>query len=133
MELCTPESMGISSEHILNFVKKLDDSRLATHDLLVMRGGKMVFEAYVPFPQDGYGDLVGTQPGERRYHCAASAAWTMPETLMLKVQVLDTYFGVLHARFGFKEDKIGLTMLKCAEGFLDEYEGHAGGQQEKSV
>lgn len=86
---------------------------------------------YAPFPQDGYSDRVGSQPGERRYRCAASAAWTMPDTLMLKVQIIDTYFGLLHMRFGFHDDKVGVIMMKTAEDFLAEYEGHAGGQQER--
>lgn len=84
---------------------------------------------YAPFPQDGYSDRVGTKAGERRYRCASSAAWSSPNTLVLKVQIIDTYFGQLCARFGFAEDEVGISMLKKAEDFLNEYEGHAGGKQ----
>ena len=46
MEFCTPEKMGIRSEKILEYIKVLEESRLATHDILIMRSGKLVFEAY---------------------------------------------------------------------------------------
>ena len=42
MEFCSPEKMGIKSENILNFIKALDDARLATHDVLIMKGGKLL-------------------------------------------------------------------------------------------
>lgn len=80
------------------------------------------------FPQEGYSDLVGsvTAPG-RYYKCAASAAWAEPLKLVLKVQIIDTYFGNLNMVFGFREDKVGVYMCKSAEDFLDEYVGFAGG------
>lgn len=85
---------------------------------------------YALFPQDGYSDEIGSQPGGRRYNCAASAAWDMPNSLMIKVQIIDKYFGNLHIRIGFNQDKIGVTMMKAAEDFLGEYQGHAGGIME---
>ena len=45
MEFCTPEKMGIRSENILEYIKILEQSRLSTHDVILMRGGKIIYEA----------------------------------------------------------------------------------------
>ncbi len=82
------------------------------------------------FPQDGYSDEIGMQPGNRRYRCAASAAWVMPNTLSMKVQIIDTYFGLLHIKFAFVGDEMGVVMSKAAEAFLEEYVGFAGGKMQ---
>lgn len=79
------------------------------------------------FPQDGYSDLVCGLPGQGRYRCAASGAWTSAQTLWLKVQIVDDYFGNMDARFEFASDGslLRLTMQRAAEEFLKEYEGEA--------
>ncbi len=82
------------------------------------------------FPQSGYSDMVGTQSGDRLYDCAASAAWISDDTLMIKVQIIDTYFGNLHIKLGYKGDELGVFMVKTAEDFLDEYQGYASGHME---
>lgn len=46
MNYCTPEKMGISSQNILEYIKKLESSRLSTHDVIIMRKGHIVYEAY---------------------------------------------------------------------------------------
>ncbi|MBQ8683211.1 MAG: beta-lactamase family protein [Clostridia bacterium] len=79
------------------------------------------------FPQDGYADEIGTVSGQRRYACAASAAWTEPHKLALQVQIIDTYFGNLHAVFTFGKADCCVVMQKAAEDFLDEYAGEAVG------
>lgn len=80
------------------------------------------------FPQEGYSDQVGSvaAPGHF-YKCAASAAWVEPSKLFIKVQIIDAYFGNLSMVLGFRDDKLGVYMCKCAEDFLDEYAGFAGG------
>lgn len=82
------------------------------------------------FPQEGYAKDVATvfAPGHY-YDCAASAAWSHEESLIMLVQIIDKYFGRLHIRFAFKENgnKIVLFMDKIAEDFLAEYEGYAEG------
>ena len=83
------------------------------------------------FPQDGYSDLIGTVRGDRRYACAASAAWVEPHKLNLQVQIIDTYFGNLHAIFSFGEKDCCVVMNKAAEDFLGEYCGEAYGVCEK--
>ncbi len=92
--------------------------------------GKNVFSK---FPQSGYSKEVGSVSAEGHlYDCAASAAWIEPRKLFIKVQIIDEYFGNLNMTLGFTEDggKIGVYMAKCAEDFLQEYEGFAGGVRE---
>jgi len=89
--------------------------------------GKNVF---TEFPQDGYSDLVATQSGNRRYKCAASAAWLPNNTMDLKVQIIDTYFGNFDAIVTFKDNSAGIKMTKTAEDFLKEYEGICCGTAE---
>lgn len=52
-EKATPESMGISSKSILNFVKLLDGYRMHTHSIFMARGNQVVAECYyAPFHKD---------------------------------------------------------------------------------
>lgn len=83
------------------------------------------------FPQSGYPDRVGSQSGNRLYDCATSAAWISENDLIIKVQIIDTYFGSLSIHMCFKGKEIALIMRKEAEHFLKEYSGFAGGTQEK--
>ncbi len=88
----------------------------------------MGYNEFGKFPQLGYSDIVGSQKGDRLYGCAASAAWVTDYQLFMKVQIIDTYFGILSINFGFRDDgKLGVYMEKVAEDFLSEYEGFAGG------
>jgi hypothetical protein len=79
------------------------------------------------FPQDGYPDDVATVSGDRRFACAASAAWVEKSKLHLKVQIIDRCFGVLDADFAFQDDCCSVVMNKTAEDFLHEYCGQANG------
>ena len=81
------------------------------------------------FPQEGYSDTVGSQFAKGHYlKCAASGAWTEPQKLFIRVQVIDDYFGILNMNFGFKdENTVGIYMNKMAEDFFDEYKGFATG------
>ena len=83
--------------------------------------------AFGKFPQDGFADEIGTVPGNRRFACAASGAWVDDTKLHVKVQIIDTYFGVLDAVFGFKDNACSIVMQKTAEDFMNEYEGMATG------
>ncbi len=81
------------------------------------------------FPETGYSKEVGSvsEPGHK-YHYAASGAWTAPDTLYLKVQLIDDYFGNFHQYIRFKEDGTAeLSMRKTAEDFLQTYHGDAVG------
>lgn len=81
------------------------------------------------FPQEGYSNETGSQITKNFYYkCACSAAWIEPQKLFLKVQITDKYFGRLNITFGFRSNYVGVYMTKCAENFLDEYNGFAGGK-----
>ncbi|MBR2476745.1 MAG: serine hydrolase [Clostridia bacterium] len=84
--------------------------------------------AFHKFPQEGYSDMVGTEKSGILYDCASSAAWIRENVLQLKVQVIDKYFGNLHAVFNFRNDIVGVRMNKIAENFMNEYHGYAGGK-----
>jgi NAD(P)-dependent dehydrogenase (short-subunit alcohol dehydrogenase family) len=80
------------------------------------------------FPQKGYADQIGTVPSDKLYACAASGAWAREDQLIIKVQIIDDYFGNLNITAGFREDdKLGIFMKKTAEDFLQQYDGFAGG------
>lgn len=88
----------------------------------------MCKNVFTKFPQEGYAKEVGTvRTTGHFYQCASSAAWLEPDKLFIKVQIIDDYFGRLNINLSFKEDKLGVYMNKCAEDFLQEYEGYATG------
>lgn len=89
---------------------------------------KMNENVFFDFPQVGYSDEIGSQPGKRLLHCAASAAWQTENQLFIKVQMLDTYLGRLNIRVAFDEFlNVILDMSKTAEDLLQEYDGRAVG------
>ena len=50
MNYTTPEKMGISSEHIEEYIRVLEDNKLNTHDVIISKGDHIVFEKYwAPF------------------------------------------------------------------------------------
>ena len=85
---------------------------------------------FCDFPEEGYSDLVGSvsEPGHK-YHAAVSGAWHMPDKLFISVQIIDKYFGRANFNIGFTGDRIGVYMNKCAEDFLQTYEGYATGKR----
>ena len=79
------------------------------------------------FPEEGYSKEIASKRADGNYYkCAASAAWTEPKKLFIKVQIIDDYLGNLNISIGFSGEKVGIYMNKVAEGFLNEYEGFAG-------
>lgn len=80
---------------------------------------------FCQFPEYGYSDGVGgavTDDGFT-YRAAVSAGWREEEKLTLRVQIIDRYFGNMRAIFAFRGDEVAVSMQKCAENFLDGYEG----------
>lgn len=52
-EKVTPESLGVSSEKVLSFIKTLDDCRLRNHSIIMSKGDKIFLESYYkPFHKD---------------------------------------------------------------------------------
>ncbi len=80
---------------------------------------------FAKFPQEGYSDQVGGIPCPGNYYDAAfSADWPVENTLRIRVQIIDKYFGNLGILFGFKdENNVTVRMEKTAENFLNEYSG----------
>lgn len=87
---------------------------------------------FCDFPEEGYSDSVGSvfEPGHK-YHAAVSGAWRMPDKLFISVQIIDKYFGRANINVGFRGERIGVYMNKCAEDFLQTYEGYATGERRK--
>lgn len=82
------------------------------------------------FPQEGYSDQVGSERTKGHYYrCATSAAWLNEKKLLIKVQIIDKYFGRMDIILDFAdENKVEINITKTAEYFLDEYFGSATGE-----
>lgn len=85
------------------------------------------------FPQLGYSDEYGNVHEIRdfKYDCAASGGWVEEKKLQIRVQIIDRYFGILIINIGFKdENRCSMRMMKCAEDFLNEYNGWLNAEAE---
>jgi len=82
--------------------------------------GKNIFHK---FPQSGYSDLIGSVPAPcNLYDAAFSADWPSENTLRVRVQIIDKYFGNLSILFAFRdENTVTVHMKKAAEAYLNEY------------
>lgn len=79
------------------------------------------------FPNRNYfGESIGFPKG-KGYRYIASGAWTEEHKFVLRLYVIDDYFGNLTVTFSFKDDYVALRMIKTAEWFLDEYQGFTCG------
>lgn len=86
------------------------------------------------FPEEGYSDMTGSvKAAGNRYYSAVSGAWTMRDSLLICVQIIDKYFGRLNIHVGFQGEYIGIQMNKCAEDFMETYEGYAYGKTAERV
>ena len=91
----------------------------------------MGYNEFAKFPQTGYCDMVAAAPCEgNMYDCATSAIWDDEIKLVIKVQIIDKYFGRLAMSFAFEDDFIDVRMEKTAEHFLNEYEGTTYGKKD---
>ena len=79
------------------------------------------------FPETHCYDKQVETPADRELDCLCSASWTMPFTLLLRAYVVDTNFGNTHIQLSFKDNEVGVMAQKCAEFFMDDYQGFAGG------
>lgn len=53
MKYVTPESVGICSNNIKEFICRLEERGLATHNVILARGNNIFFEKYwAPFHKD---------------------------------------------------------------------------------
>ena len=75
------------------------------------------------FPETHYyGMQFGTPKGEGQ-RAVASGAWTKPNRLLIRVNIIDTSLGHLGIVLEFKGDAIAVKFTKSAEAFLGEYNG----------
>lgn len=80
------------------------------------------------FPETHYpGEQLNVEAG-REYRSICSATWADKNTLIVSVHIIDDYVGNLTMVFGFDDNKIGISMKRHAQFFLDEYNGFAGGK-----
>lgn len=85
----------------------------------------------IEFPETHYsGDTIGTPKGTG-YRALAVGVWPGEKEFVLRVNIIDDYFGNLTISCGFNGETMGLIMNKTAEGFLEEYVGTATGFEEK--
>lgn len=94
---------------------------------------KMNENAYTKFPQFGYSNLIGAEVTTDgfMYDAAISAGWIDQNRLMIRVQVIDKYFGNMAMTFNFKDDKAIVVMTKVAENFFNEYQGEFMAKMQK--
>lgn len=91
--------------------------------------GKNVF---TDFPKYDYpDDIIGVPKKGNRFPCAVSAAWVEEKKLMIKVMMIGKHLGGLLIQASFKDDVIGISMVKNTNCFLYEYDGYAGGKIKK--
>lgn len=90
------------------------------------------YNVFGAFPEPGYSDDVGTLPKAGHfYRDAVSGGWCDETRFVLRVQIIDKYFGNMTAYFAFKGDTVTLRMTKTAEAFLNEYVGDLVARAEK--
>ncbi len=81
--------------------------------------------AFQLFPEKNYSKEIGGIECEgHQYKCGASAAWVEEEKLVILVQIIDEYIGILEITVGFNGDIAVIDMKKNAEYFLEEYSGY---------
>lgn len=74
-------------------------------------------------------NAVGQFPDyDMRY--AASGAWRMPETFLIKVQIIDSAVGNIYISLNFKDDYITVMFRKIEESLFNEYNGVFSGKAE---
>lgn len=83
------------------------------------------------FPETHYYDVKKGVPANRQLNCLSVLEWMAETSILLRVYITDTSFGNLFINFSFKGDEVGVCANKCAEFFLDDYEGIFGGRKEK--
>lgn len=79
------------------------------------------------FPQTGYPD-ENYLPSDALYECLASAAWPENDQLVLRIMTVGNFYGNLTITFHFTNRQVEVDMVRNAQFFLNEYQGHAVGQ-----
>ena len=85
------------------------------------------------FPQLGYSDEFGGLKTENgfMYKDAVSATWLEEKKIIVTVQIIDRYFGLMSAVFAFNGDYAAGQFAKVGEDFLAEYQGELSAWKKK--
>ena len=82
------------------------------------------------FPETHYnGRRIGT-PANRELTAFTSAAWMLPQSLMIFCHISDISFGQFRVNVVFKDNYVTIHSQKHAEFFLEEYGGFVSGKAE---
>ena len=125
MYVCDENPMGIKK-----FYFTFRSAKSGTFHYVNAQGKKSIpfgvnKNVFGKFPQLGYSNDVGamrTTDGFM-YDDAVSLAWTQENQLIIRVQIIDRYFGNLRMVFGFNGNDCFAMFYSDAEDFLQEYNG----------
>ncbi len=84
------------------------------------------------FPETHYYDRKVRTPSNREFNANTTAEWIC-DKLLIRTFIVDTNKGNLFIHVGFTKDlrKVGVSLVKAAEFFFDDYEGTLGGELEE--
>lgn len=92
-EKVTPESVGVSSKRILDFIQCLDEYELCTHSIFMAKGDKAVAECYyMPFHQDFLHRMYSVS----KSFVAVAVGLAVTEGLVSMEDVIVDYFPEFH-------------------------------------
>jgi len=84
------------------------------------------------FGQRAHADHMGIW-SDGKYHCVASAGFVREDTLAIKLQVIDTYFGKLQITIAFDGDEANLYIKKHGQYVFDGIEGYVFAKAERKL
>jgi hypothetical protein len=123
--VCDENPMGITE-----FTFDFNDKTSGTFRYKNAQGDKEIpfgvnHNVFGKFPELGYSNdrgAVVTTDGFM-YNDAVSLAWLDKKKLILFVQIIDRYFGLMSATFAFNGEYAAAQFKKVGENFLNEYQG----------
>ena len=123
---CTANPMGITE---FSFTFDKDGKEGVLHYTNAQGKKELPFginhNVFGKFPQLGYSNDFGglrTTDGFM-YRDAVSATWLEEKKIIVTVQIIDRYFGLMSAVFAFNGDYAAAQFTKVGEDFLAEYSG----------
>ena len=129
--VCESNPMGIT-EFSFTFS---DDGRNGEFIYVNAQGEKSIpfgvnRNVFGSFPELGYSNEHGGARSDNgfKYKDAVSFAWLEEKKLMVFVQIIDKYFGLLSMIFAFRGEYVTASFTKVAEDFLNEYSGELWGK-----
>ena len=122
---CEPNPMGITE-----FSFSFKDATEGELRYVNAQGEKVIpfgvnHNVFGKFPQLGYSnDRGGVRTTDGfMYNDAVSFAWLTEKKLIVFVQIIDRYFGLMSGVFAFRDEYAAAQFAKVGEDFLNEYQG----------